>query len=316
MTFFGLFLSLLFSSVLNASPGAAPLKLIDLLVRETGVIEALSRRGITGEPARSVQTYITNSLSALSANGGDMTSTQLRQVLGSLAVSGDDLRMRNQLMEMLDRSADELSQEDMVSAINSLIYLANRHGIRGSVVLACSECVNESLRRHGFRFTFAAVQNESVQNVLENVVPRSPRDLSNFIQRRMNDMGLGSYRSVPRELISPEEERSLGVFLALAEHGTEAQKDFVQSVLDFSRLPSGEVRLFNPENPHLFWRMFSEDRQDDFLSFYSKVLKEATQNDQANKEEAFFAALARQNQDDPVSLRMVDELRAKNCLFR
>lgn len=247
-----------------------------------------------------------------------MSAAELRRTLTGLSVSGDDLRLRNQLLELLERNADEMSQEDMVTAINNLIYLANRHGVRGSVVLACSECVNDALRRHGFRFTFASIQNESAQQVLENIVPRNPRDLSNFIQRRMTALNLGNYRNIPRELVGPEDERSLGLFLALAEHGTEVQKEFIQSVVNFSRTSSGEVHLLNPDNPHLFWRFFSDDPTDNMLTFHSRMLREASEevSSELQREEAYFRALTRHYGNNQQARSMIDQLQVKKCLFR
>jgi hypothetical protein len=309
--------TMLWSVLAYSSPAGIPLKFIDFLLKDSGVVEALARHGILGEPATRVQTYVRNSLTALSTRSGDMSPVELRRTLSGLSLQGDDLRLRNQLLELLERNADEMAQEDMVTAINNLIYLANRHGVRGSVVLACSECVSDALRRHGFRFTLASVQNESAQQVLENVVPRNPRDLSNFINRRMTAMNLGNYRNAPRELIGPEEERALGLFLGLAEHGTEVQKEFVAAVVDFSRVGSNDVRLLNPDNPHIFWRFFDQNPSDEKLRFHARMLREAAQESNvAGREDAYYRSLSRHYQNNDEALRMIDELRLKKCLFR
>ncbi len=311
-------MSLMFVQLAWASPAALPVKFVDALLKETGVVDLLARNGILGDTARSVQSYVSNSFVALSSKGSNLSAAELKEILQGLAVTGDDLRLKNELIAMLEKNSDEVTREDLVTTINNLIYLANRHGIRSSVVLACSECVNESLKRHGFKFTFSTLRNQSAQEVLENVLPRSPKDLSNYISRKMTSMKLGNYRNIPRELVAPEEERILGLFLALAEHGTVKQKEFVQSILEISKLPSGEVRLLNPENPHTFWKMFSEDMTDDFMDSYSRLLREAAEESQGevSKEEAFFRVLARQHQDDPASLEYVQMLRSKKCLFK
>lgn len=293
-------------------------KLIDFLISDSGVVEILAKRGIQGTPATNVQSYVKNSLTAFSIHNKPVTKDELRQILRTLNVSGDDLRLKNQLVDLLEKSADDLGTDDVVTAVNNLIYLANRHGVRGSVVLACSQCVSDSLSRHGFKFTFATIQDSTTANILNSTLPRQPRDLSNFISSKMQQMGLGSYRNVPRELVGLEEERSLGLFLALAESGSAQHKQLVEAVIDVSRRPDGTVNLLDTQNPHKLWSLFSNDMSEDMMANWTRLLKEVAEEgkSETSKKEAFFSVLTKQAGDDPVLLEHKNMLRSKNCFFR
>lgn len=306
-----------------ASPAGQGAKLIDFILSDSGVLEVLSRRGIQGGPANSVQSYVKNSLRAFSPNADDLTKTELRQIINDLSTSGDDLRIKNELEQLLESSAEELSKDDVVTAINNLIYLANRHGLRGSVVLACSECVSEVLSRNGFRFTFATVKNQRVADVVSSVLPRKPRDVSNFIDQRMKGMEIGNYKNVPKEIVGPEEERSLGVFLALAQSGDQVHKDLVDAVLEVSKRPSGEVNLLDRQNPHKLWKLFEPDQNGETLSVaemqnWTRLLKEVAEEGKSDvsKKEAFYRVLTREAGDDPVLTEYKNMLRSKNCFFK
>jgi len=308
----------LITSVAQASPAGLPLKFIDYIVRDSGLAEVLARQGILGDSAATVQTSVQNSLRAFSSRGGDMSGAELKSVLETLSVSGDDAVMRNQLLELLNRNAEELSGEDIATAINSLIYLADGRGVRGFVARSCSSCVDQTLVNRGIVYTFASVQDETTNRILETVVPRGQRELTTFIQRRMSSMNLGNFNRVPRELIPAEDQRALGLFLAMAEHGTATQKEFVQAVLEFSKRSNGQVNLLDAENPHTFWRLFIEDKDSDFLSFYSQLLREAASEEPnlAARQDAFYRVFSRVHEDNPVALRQIDELKTKGCLFR
>lgn len=293
-------------------------KLIDFLVSDTGVVEILAKRGIQGMPATNVQSYVKNSLVAFSIHNKPVSKDELRQILKNLNVTGDDLRLKNQLVDLLEKSSDELGTEDVVTAVNNLIYLANRHGVRGSVVLACSQCVSDSLSRHGFKFTFATIQDATTASILNDILPRQPRDLSNFISSRMQKMGLGNYRNVPKELVGLEEERSLGLFLALAESGSAQHKQLVEAIIDVSRRPNGTVNLLDTQNPHKLWSLFSNDMSEDMMANWSRLLKDVAEEGktEVSKKEAFFNVLTKQAGDDPVLLEHKNMLRSKNCFFR
>jgi hypothetical protein len=294
-------------------------KLIDFLVNDTGIIELLGSKGIKGAAASRTKKYVMLSLSSLNMMGDRVpTKVELKKIISSISGSADDLKIKKQLTELLDKPSEQLSKEDVVSAVNNLIWLANRHGKRGAIVLACSACVSESLSRHGFKFTLEVLNDSAAKRVLNDVLPRRPRDLRNFLSERMTTLGLGDFSRATRDLVGPEEERSLGLFLGLYEHGSKSQKELIQSILEVSKRPDGKVELLNPKNPHKLWKLFTEDLDQDELVDWSKMLKEIASDSGSDesKKDAFFAYLKRRAGDDPVMNEWLNKIKIKKCFFR
>ncbi|MBT7609370.1 MAG: hypothetical protein HN576_06420 [Bacteriovoracaceae bacterium] len=307
--------SLLFA-VTSYAAGAG--KLIDFLVNDTGIIELLGSKGIKGAAATRAKKYVMLSLSSLNMMGDRVpTKIELKKIITSISGSADDLKIKKQLTELLDRPSEQLSKKDVVSAMNNLIWLANRHGKRGAIVLACSACVSESLSRHGFKFTLEVLNDSAAKRVLNDVLPRRPRDLRNFLNEKMTSLGLGDFSRATRDLIAPEEERSLGLFLGLYEHGSKSQKELIESILEVSKRPDGKVELLDPKNPHKLWKLFTEDLDQDELVDWSKMLKKVARDSSSDesKKDAFFAYLKRRAGDDPTMNEWLNKIKIKKCFF-
>jgi hypothetical protein len=318
-----LIITLLTLSQLSAAPGSQGAKLIDLLVTESGVLEILGQRGMRGEVAKTVQSYVQNSFKAFNPAMDDINKTQLRQIISDLDVSGDDLRIKNELEQLLEKSTENLSKDDVVTAINNLIFLANRHGLGGTAFIGCSDCVSGALSLHGYKFTFAVVKNQRIADVVSTVLPRKPRDVSNFIDQRMKKMELGSFRNIPKEIVAPEEERSLAVFLTLAESGDQVHRDLIDAITQVSKRPDGKVNLLDKRNPHQLWKLFTPDENGETLSVaemqnWTRILKEVAEEGKSDisKKEAFYTVLEREASNDPVSLEYINLMRSKGCYFK
>ncbi|TNF01033.1 MAG: hypothetical protein EP326_05395 [Deltaproteobacteria bacterium] len=302
----------------NASAGAG--KLIDVLVNDTGLLELLGKNGIKGTAAKRASDYVTLSWKSLNQFGDRLpTKTEIKTILASISGSSEDIKIRNALREVLEKPADSMKKDDIVTAINNLIWLANRHGKRGSIVLACSACVSDTLSGHGFKFTLEVLSNASAAKVLNDVLPRNPKSLRNFISERMGTLGMGDFSRASTDLVGPEEERALGLFLGLAEYGTAQEKRLVEAILEVSKTPEGKVELLNPKNPHKLWKLFSDpkfkyDNADDWSDMLSKIARNS--DGQENKKEAFFKYLKEKAGDDPFLNEQLNKVRAKKCFFR
>lgn len=313
-----LLLLLSFSLSFQANAAGAG-KLIDFLINDTGVIELLGSKGIKGAAASQTKKYIMRSLSSLNMMGDRVpTKTELKTIIAMISGSAEDVKIKKQLTELLDKPSSQLSKEDVVTAVNNLIWLANRHGKRGAIVLACSACVSESLSRHGFRFTLEVLNDSAAKKVLNDVLPRKPRDLRNFLTERMSTLGMGDFSRAPRDLIGPEEERSLGLFLGLYEHGSKNQKELIESILSISKKPDGKVELLDPKNPHKLWKLFTEDMNEDEMADWTKMLKKVAEDagDDDSKKDAFYAYLKRRAGDDPILNEKLNMIKLKKCFFR
>lgn len=311
----------LFLSLSTYAAGGA--QLFKLLVNESGFAELLVKNGIEEVAAANVKTYVRNSILSLTAGSEMPTAEALVQVIRGLESTGPDRRIKASLLEIMQKDADELSKNDVVEAVNNLIFLANRHGVRGSLVIACSQCVGSALAPHGFKFTFEEVTRSSVRQLLEsNVIPREPRALSQFITNKMKRLNLGSFGRSSADLVAPEEEKALAIFLALADKGspaTQAQREFIDSVIEFSKTPGGDVKLLNPDNPHKFWTLFDNSKYtDNVLTGYASILKETAEEAKGtvNRQKAFYDVVQRNAGNTPEATERVNALRLKNCFFR
>lgn len=320
MKFKKLLFTLLLSLSLTAFASGTG-KLVDVLISESGVVEMLAKRGIEGVPAQKVSSYVKNSLISLSFADRVPTKRELLEIIGGLGGSESDVTMRRQLQSLLDKDVEKLSKEDVVTSINNLIYLANRYGTRGSTVLACAECVSDVLKRNGFKFTLEVLEDKASREVLTSILPRKPKDLQNFISTKMRSLNLGDFSRAGKDLVSPEEERALGLFVALADRNspaTKVQRDFIESILEVSKDSSGRVNILDSNNPHKLWKMFDKDLDPEYMKEWTDLLREVAEEgkDQASKKESFFKVLEKRAGDDPVKLEQVNMIRSKGCFFR
>lgn len=315
-----IFCSLMLFSFSAFSQASAGLRLLDGLLSSQQVTRLLINNGIDSVSAEGVQNSVMISWRALSGGEVPTSPAQAQNLLRSLNISDpQDQALRNQLNSLLMRPLDEISGDDLTLAINNLIYLANRHGQNNAAVLACSSCVNPGLRNSGVNNVFQTITNPQTLNILENIIPQNPRALQNFISSRMRSLNWGDFSRAPRNLVPPEKERSLAVFIAMAEHGTQRQQEFVRAVIAVSTTPDGETILLNPRNPHRLWALFSqEDMSDETLSGWIRILREVAEegSEEVSKEDAFFRVLARQAEGDPAAIAAKRAMREQNCFFR
>ena len=141
---------------------------------------------------------------------------------------------------------------------------------------------------------------------------------SNFINAKISKHKFGSLSKVDPRMLRPEEERALGLFLGLADSGSKKQKELIDAIREFSTDANGATQLVDSRNPHTFWKLFSEDMDDDVLEGWTKIIKEAseTAGDQTDKQDAFYAALKKRAGDDEYMNEQLEFLKKKSCFFK
>lgn len=301
--------------MINASYASA-VKLVDYMVSSAGITEILAKHGIKGNDAKQVQSYVASSLAALSSKGSTLSKQELVDVLSKLPVTGQDANVRKGLQMLLDTPADKIQKKDVVNAINNIIYLANRHG--KSVIITCAECVNENLARDGFKFTVEAVKNANASKLLNDVIPKNPAQLNTFISSRMKRLGMGDYSKVTPDVVAPEDEKSLALFLGLAESGSAEQKALINSIKKLST-KNGKVNIIDSKNPHKFWKVLADDMSAQDMAGWTRTLDEVAaraQKDGVTAEEAFYRTLKDKAQGNEYLTKQYETLKAKRCFFR
>lgn len=294
---------------------ASAVKLVDYLVSGSGITEILGKQGIKGNDAKQVSSYVASSLAAL-GNKNTLTKDELLKALSGLPVTGKDADLRKGLQMLLDTPADKIQKKDVVNAINNLIYLANRHG--KSVIITCAECVNENLARDGFKFTVEVVKNASASKLLNDVIPKNPAQLNTFISGRMKRLGMGDYSKVTPDVVAPEDEKSLALFLGLAESGSAEQKALIASIKKLST-KNGKTNIIDPKNAHKFWKVLADDMSAQDLAGWTRTMDEVAaraQKDSVTAEEAFYRTLKDKASGNEYLTKQYETLKAKRCFFR
>tara|TARA_R110002072_G_scaffold1989_3_gene16490 strand:+ start:54592 stop:55551 length:960 start_codon:yes stop_codon:yes gene_type:complete len=309
---------LVLSVQLQAAGGG---KLIDLFLTQSGLETLFLKTGIEDAAAQRVTRYISNSILSFSTSSDIPSKSKLVEILKSIKGNKRDTLYQKKLLQLLNKNSDNVTKEELVDSVNSLIYLANRYGVKNATILACADCVSETLGRHGFKFTFEEMADTSTKQLLESYVPRRPDQLNYFITKKMKELEFGDYSRVSRKLVRPSQERTLALFLALAEESSPAspkQRELINAILEFSKDSKGKVQLFSKDNQHILYGLVDDDSMTDAIrTEWIRVLKEASNDPSAaSKKEAFFKVLRRDAGDSTELNDYVNSLELKKCFFR
>lgn len=290
-------------------------KLVDYMVSGSGLVEILGKYGVKGSDAKQVESYVGSALAALGSKKS-LTKQELADALSKLPVSGADANVRKELQLLLDKSEGEIKKEDVVKAVNNIIYLANRHG--KSVIITCAECVNEQLAKDGFKFTVETIKNSSTVKIMNEVLPKNPAELNTFISSRMRRLGMGDYSRVTPDVVAPSEEKSLALFLGLAEGGSADQKALISAIKKVSTR-NGKTNIIDPKNPQKFWKIVADDMSAQDMNGWTKTLNEVAaraEKDNISTEEAFYRTLKEKAQGNDYLMKQYETLKSKRCFFK
>ncbi len=306
------------SLILNFAPMAhasGTTKLVDYMISGSGLVEILGKYGISGNDAKQVESYVGSAITALGSKKV-LTKQELSGALSKLPVTGSDASVRKELQILLDKSEGEIKKEDVVKAVNNIIYLANRHG--KSIIITCAECVNEGLAKNGFKFTVENIKNSSSVKVLNEILPKNPAELNTFISTRMRRLGMGDYSRVTPDMVAPSEEKSLGLFLGLAESGSPEQKALIASIKKLATR-NGRTNIIDPKNPQKFWKVVADDMSPQDMSGWTKTLNEVSaraEKDNITTEEAFYRTLKEKAEGNDYLMKQYETLKSKRCFFK
>jgi hypothetical protein len=316
--------SLMLLASSNTLYAAGAVKLVDYMISSSGLTEILAKNGIQGVDAKQIQSYVTTSISSFGA-GKTLTQKEFAEVLSKIPTTGEDATIRKNLQVLLDKSDTDIKKEDVVNAINNIIYLANRYG--KSVVITCAECVSESLTRNGFKFTVENIKNAGSVKLLADIIPSNPKDLKIFITSKAKRLGFGNYSLVSPSVILPEEEKSLALFLALAESGSKVHKEFADTIKKLSTNSKG-TNLFNSNDTNKLWKIVTTDVSDEQLVRMTELLKEVQSvlnkerklnsgvNQNVKIEDAFNQVLKKRAEGSDDLFQKFKNIKAKRCFFR
>jgi hypothetical protein len=310
---------LLAFTLMTSAYGAGAGKLIDLLLNESGLVEYLAKHGVDGVASQKVSGFVRHSLVGLNMTDKVPTKRELTQIITALRESGDDGPIKRELLALFDKPVDQLSKEDFAKAVDHLLLLSSRYGVRGSTVLACGECVGDVLARNGFRYTLEEAKTDSVKFVMNNILPKTPKERTQLIGSKMRALGYGDLSRASKDVLGPEDEKLFGAFILLAEKGSKAtkgQREFIEAIVSLSTDSAGKVDLLASESSNKLWRMIDLDETK--LSEWTVLLRDTAEEAKSagSNKEAFFKTLEKRAGDDATAQEWVSMLRTKNCFFR
>ena len=294
---------------------ASGAKLIDYIVSSSGLGEILNSKVKTfGDDTKQVVSYVNSSLRALGIPEGSGAQAALLRRLGELPPGPmEEMNMNRGLQGLLDSDVKSLKKDQVVSAINNLIYLASKHG-KSSYVIACADCVNTNLSKAGFKFTLEAISDSKTAELLVKELPSDPMKLQTFIKNGGKKLQMGDFAK-SGSMVLPEEEKALGAFVALGTRGSKEQQELVKSIIDASN-----GNIFNAKNPHKFWKVLSDDMSADEMAGWTKTMKQVAEKVKADKnlktEDAFYDVLKETAGDDPKLNAQLKILKDKKCFIK
>jgi hypothetical protein len=306
--------------------GAGAGKIIDLLINESGIARIVGKTAFDSTKSSAAKSQIELSIKALVGNDEIATRVSILKAIRDIEDTPDNTAIKRSLAQTLTKDVDEFTEDDVVKLMNDLITLA---GVRNSLFTACGECALGPLAGEGIRVSLKEIKDASILQLMKNnVIPTSPRKLSEFIDNKMKRMGLGSLKDAPQGLVKPYERESLAIFLALAEEGSPAtvtQRTYIRSVIEFSQTADGKVKLLDAANPHKLWNIFTDPKYtENTISQIAEVAREAAKRakDQnlANKSDAFYDVIEQRAKSIPdaelraKALENANTIRANKCL--
>lgn len=295
--------------------GAGTVKLVDYMISSSGLTELLSKNGIKGVDAKQVESYVATSIGSFGA-GKTLTQKEFAEVLSKIPATGKDATIRKKLQVLLDKSDADIKKEDVVEAVNSILYLANRYG--KSVVVTCADCVSDSLTKSGFKFTVENIKNAGSVKLLSDVIPSNPKDLNLFIKSKAKRLGFGDYSQASPQFIPASEEKSLALFLALAESGSAVHKEFAGIIKKLST-SNNKTNLFNSRNPNKLWKIVTSDVSDEHIVRMTALLKEVDTvaiKENMKIEDAFYQVLKKRSEGSDELFQKFKNIKTKRCFFK
>jgi hypothetical protein len=308
-------LILLVFIIVNGTRAEASELLIDILFNSNRLKEKLISFEIKKSDAELIESYVSLSLLSLSSKK-KLNPIELTAKLKNSKSFDSDPIIKKELLNLSTIQSGEIKKEELITAINDFVYLGSRFG--KNTIINYSECTNDSLDDYGLRFSVVKFKSSKAKKILDEYIPASPKDLKKFITFKMQKLKLGKLNKSNSAFILPFEEKSLALFLAMSEFGTNEQKEFIEAVSLLSKNKS-RTQLIDPKYPHKFWKVLSSDLTDEDLKGWTSTIEDTTEKMKKGTfsiEEAFYKVLKEKAQNNPFLLKQLETLKSKRCFFK
>lgn len=289
-----IFKTLTLVALLGYAPlsNASAVKVFDVLLDKGQFEFLLNSRGVMSKSVvTEVRKNVRYSLEDL-AKSGSGSVKELAKMKKFIKDPQDKAKYQS-MMKAFNKDVKDVKAQELTEAINNLVYLSQRYGLRKQAILACAPCVNKELSDAGFSFTLTKLKDQNSKRIFKEMSRKgkNPEQTAKYLTTAVNAQKVGKFAKV-----KPHEEEALMYFLMIPEHGTTAQKRLYEAMKKVSKTKSGEVDIFDANNGHSFYNIFSDSMSDNELELWADLLDDTAKlmNDE-NMEtmEAFYSVLQR-----------------------
>jgi hypothetical protein len=305
-------------ALLSFSTNASVLKVFDVLLNGSELRGLMNEQGIyRANVIKEVQKNIRYSLEDLSDR--QISSVSQLEKLQRLITDTKDKKSFTEMLSIFKKDKSQVSSEELVESINTLIFISQRYGLKKKSILACAPCVNQELAQAGFKFTLNELDSNQAKKIFKIMSSKAKDPVSSirFINSQVKRLKIGS-----RPVVKAHEEEALIYMLLIPRHGSKSEKRLYKALLEVSKNKRGKVDIFDRNNGHKFFNLFSNNLSDNDITFWEELLKDTSKmmkDEDMTTMDAFYRVLERraQNSADEAEkaslMSKLDYLKREKC---
>ncbi|OIQ19202.1 MAG: hypothetical protein BM556_07910 [Bacteriovorax sp. MedPE-SWde] len=269
---------------------ASVIKVFDVLLDKSQFEVLLNSRGIMNRGViGQVRKNVRYSLQDIAKSGTASMSDV--KAMRKYIKSPQDVKRYNKMMKSFSKDSSKVTRSELVDSINSLVFLSQRYGLKKKAILACAPCVNKELSEAGFSFTLNELKGASSKKIFAEMSrkAKNPTTSAKFINTQIRKQKVGKVANV-----KAHEEEALIYMLLIPRHGTADQKRVYNSMLKVSKTKNGATDLFDPDNGHKFFNIFSDNLSSSELNLWEELLDDTAKvmdDENLGTIDAFYSVL-------------------------
>lgn len=276
----------------SISTQASVVKVFDVLLDKSQFeflmnSRGIMNRGVVGQVRKNVRYSLEDM-----ARSGSATMKDIKAMKKSIKDPAD-LKKYNRMVKNLSKDTKAITRAELVDSINDLVFLSQRYGLKKKAILACAPCVNKELAEAGFSFTLNELKGDSSKRIFKEMSRKAkdPLTAAKFINQEIRKQKLGVAAKV-----KAHEEEALIYMLLIPKHGTADQKRLYNAMLKVSKTKGGKIDLFDPENGHKFFNIFSDNLSGPEINLWEELLDDTAKlmdDENMSTMDAFYTVLQR-----------------------
>ena len=194
----------------------------------------------------------------------------LKNIENLKLLSPEDEKIRENLLSILKKDPDKVSQEELILVVNNLMYLAQKEVFSNISKLEngeqlkkiCSSCSDAKLLKYGIKYSLSTVTDKTLQDVnvlASRVINKGQMAMRNYIKKNLTvaingkTIQIGTLAKM-RKTIKRSDYPDVVIFIHILKHGNSKQKELAEAILKISKEGKG-YNLFSSKNRHAFYKL-------------------------------------------------------------